>query len=191
MNARDVSGSVLPSVGERPVAEDDGPTAGGIAGAVAFWVVAIGIALLTTSLFNQPAWVWAVRVITMVAGVGVAIFLIVREKARAGQGLPPDRDSSAFDLWTIAHTIAGLVMGAWALPGLLVLVYTIAWEVFEFEVPGFGDKEIMLNRVVDVAVACVGWLVVAGFIALATGQQMPWLLPTQDSLLRAAGLRLF
>jgi len=178
-------------MGQPLVAQDEGPTAAGIAGAVAFWVAAIGVALLTTSLTNQPGWVWALRVITMVAGVGVAIFLIVREKARAGDGLPPDRDSTAFDLWTIAHTTAGLVMGAWALPGPLVLLYTIGWEVFEFNVPGFGDKEIMLNRVVDVAVACVGWLVVAGLVAIATGQQMPWLLPTQDSLLRGAGLKLF
>src|SRR2546423_13652837 len=90
-----------------------GPTKGGIIGAIVFWVVAILLVLLTTVYSNLPAWVWVVRVLAILVGVGVAVGLILREKYRRGQGLPPDTDRSAFDLWTIAHTMAGVVMGAW------------------------------------------------------------------------------
>ena len=100
-------------------------------------------------------------------------------------------DDTAFDLWTIAHTTAGLVMGIWGMPLPLVVVFTIAWEFFEKYVPGFGDKEIFANRVVDIAVALVGWIVVAGLVALITQTLMPWLLPSQQSLVRDEGLKLF
>jgi hypothetical protein len=190
MNARQMSGSAIPGAGERIVGPTTGPTTAAIAEAIAFWVVAVALAVLTSGT-NQPGWVWALRVITIAAGVGVAGWLIAREKARERRGLPIDRDASPFDLWTIAHTIAGLVMGAWGVPGPLVLVFTIAWEIFEWQVPGFGEGEIPLNRVVDVAVACVGWFVVAGLIAGITGHEMPWLLPAQDSLIRGGGLHLF
>src|SRR5690242_3174340 len=97
-------------------ADDDnpaGPTTGGIIGAVIFWVVAIVLVLLTTT-FSVPGWVWAVRILSVLIGVGIAVGLILREKYRRGQGLPTDTDKTAFDLWTIAHTMAGVVMGAWA-----------------------------------------------------------------------------
>ena len=150
-----------------------GPTTGGIIGAVVFWVVAIALVLLTTK-FDVPGWVWALRILSVLIGVGIAVGLILREKYRRGQGLPPDTDKSAFDLWTIAHTMAGVVMGTWAVPFPLVALFTIAWEFFEYFVPGFGDQEIFMNRVVDILVAWAGWFALAGIIALATSTSLPF-----------------
>ena len=161
----------------------DGPSSSGIIGAIVFWVVAIILSFFTAATQDQPGWVWALRIILMVGGVGFAIFLIFRERTqrRAGNS---DSDNSPFDLWTIAHTTAGLVMGAWGVPFPLVVVFTIAWEFFEKYVPGFGDGEIFSNRIVDIAVAWVGWIIVAGIVAGSTQTDMPWLLPLVTSLIR-------
>jgi hypothetical protein len=156
-------------------AESDAPSTGGIIGAIVFWVVAIVLVLVSVPLSNIPTWVWVLRIALPIIGVGIAVGLILRERYRKSQGLPEDRDDRAFDLWTIAHTTAGLVMGAWTVAFLLVATYTIAWEIFEITVKGFGDKEIPANRVVDIAVAWIGWFVVAGVIALATNTGLPWL----------------
>ena len=109
--------------------------------------------------------------------------LIAREKSREHRGLPLNRDAQPFDLWTIAHTTLGLVMGAWGVLGLFVVIFTIGWEIFEWKVPGFGETESPLNRVVDVGVAVGGWLIVAGLIALLTHTSIPWLLPSKDAWL--------
>ena len=152
----------------------EGPTTGGIIGAIIFWVVAIVLVLITSVLSDLPAWVWAVRIITVLAGVGLVVGLILREKYRRSRGLPMDTDKTAVDLWTIAHTMAGVVMGAWAVLAPLVVIFTIAWEIFEKLVPGFGDQEILANRVVDVLGAWAGWFVVAAIIAAATQTPLPW-----------------
>jgi hypothetical protein len=160
-----------------------GPSTNGIIGAIAFWVVAIILSFITAEVEDQPSGVWVLRVALMLFGVIYTIFLIFRERAqrRAGNS---DSDSSDFDLWTIAHTTAGLVLGAWGVPFPLVVVFTIAWEFFEKYVPGFGDGEVFSNRVVDIAVAWVGWILVAGVVALSTSTDMPWLLPLTTSLVR-------
>ena len=158
------------------------PTTGGIIGAAAFWVVAIAIAALTV-WWAAPAYVWVLRILSIVAGVGVAVGLIIRENSRESHGLPVDRDSTAFDLWTIAHFLAGVVMGAWGIPFVLVAVYTIAWEIFEWQVPGFGDAEIFTNRLVDIAVAWIGWLLLALVVTAGTSQGLPWLVPMTGSIL--------
>jgi hypothetical protein len=138
--------------------------------AVVFWSIAILLSFLTTPLGDVAAWIWALRLIAIAAGVAIAIVLIARDK-------DIQRDSTPFDYWTIAHTMAGVVMGAWSIPFPLVVIFTIAWEIFEYVVPGFGDTEIFSNRVVDIAVAWAGWIIVAGAVALSTHASMPWLLP--------------
>ena len=174
----------------------DSPTTSGIVGAVIFWVVAVLLGLLTAPVEDGkvPTWVWTVRIALIVAGVGYVIWLILREISRRKSGLGASRDDTAFDLWTIAHTTAGLVMGAWGIPFPLVVVFTVAWEFFEKYVPGFGDKEVFSNRVVDILVAIVGWLVVAGIVSLGTSDPniaIPWLAPADQSLVRDAWLHLF
>jgi hypothetical protein len=156
-------------------AESDAPSTGGIIAAIVFWVVAIVLVLVSVPLTNIPTWVWVLRIALVVIGVALAIGLILRERYRKNQGLTEDRDTTPVDLWTIAHTTAGLVMGAWSVAGLLVAIFTIGWEIFEYTVPGFGDKETFANRVVDVAVAWIGWILVAGIVAAATGTAIAWL----------------
>jgi hypothetical protein len=139
-----------------------------------FWVAAVVLAAFTI-WWSPPAWVWLLRVATVLAGIGTAVWLILRERWRAQRGLPADRDATAFDLWTIAHTLAGMVMGAWGIPCPLLVIYTVGWEAFEWRVPGFGDAEIVANRIVDVGVAWVAWLVTAAWLSAATGVRIPWL----------------
>jgi hypothetical protein len=64
-------------------------------------------------------------------------------------------------------------------PLLFVLILTIAWEFYEYFFVGFGDKESFINRVTDVGVALVGWLLVV-LVAMAvtvTGSSFPFILP--------------
>jgi hypothetical protein len=75
-------------------------------------------------------------------------------------------------------------MGAWALPLPLVLILTIVWEFFEGYGGGIGKDESLDNRIVDVVVAVMGWIVLAGITTAGTGTEMPWLLPAVQSLVR-------
>lgn len=168
-----------------------GPTTSGIVEAIIFWALAIGLVVLTTAMINQLDGIWALRIGLALGGVVLAGVLIGREKRRERHGLPLDRDATAFDLWTIAHTVAGMVMGAWGVPFPLVALFTIAWEIFEWLVPGFGESETLKNRVVDIAVAWVGWLIIAAVVAAVAHTAIPWILPSSESLVRNAGLHLF
>jgi hypothetical protein len=103
-------------------------------------------------------------------GMGLKDFVVAN-------GPSANTDSTPFDRWTISHTGAGVVLGVWYSPLWVVVLLTIIWEVFEWKVRGFGDKEIFLNRVVDVGVALVGWLVVATIVLAATGSPFPLLAP--------------
>src|SRR5579871_3275754 len=136
----------------RAMAAETKPTTNGIIAAIIFWSVAIFLSVVTSAVQNVPGWVWAIRVLTILVGVAVAITLIVRENYQTRHGIPHDRDNTAFDLWTIAHTMAGLVMGAWGVPFPLVAIFTIGWEIFEYVTIGFGDADIFSNRIVDIAV---------------------------------------
>ncbi len=167
------------------------PSIGAYIGLVAFWLVAIFLSFVTAPLEDQPGLVWVIRVLFLIAGAGEVLAIRSHEKLLEGRGAALDRDNKAFDWWTIAHTTAGLIMGAWGVPFPMVIVFTIGWEIFEKYVPGFGDTEIFSNRVVDIAVAWVGWIIVAGMIALTSQTDMPWLLPSIQSLVRDAGLHLF
>jgi hypothetical protein len=73
-----------------------------------------------------------------------------------------NRDKGKFDPWTVVHTLAGVVFGLWYVPFIYVLITVFWWELFEFTVKGFGDKEVIINRGVDMGVAIVGWLIVVG-----------------------------
>lgn len=159
----------------------NGPSAGTIALTVLFWVVAIVIGFLTAPTSDQPTSVWVIRVVTIVVGIGYVVWLILRERSRPAD---PNRDTRAVDLWTIAHTMAGVVMGAWALPFSLVLIYTVAWEFFEKYTRGIGDEERLDNRIVDVVVALMGWITFAGITTAGTTTDIPWLLPAVQSIIR-------
>jgi hypothetical protein len=100
-----------------------------------------------------------------VTGLWVAATLVlgVLDKVKGGAG-PVDK--GPFDLWTISHSGAGLVLGVWYVPLVFVLFFTITWEIFEILVPGFGENEVWSNRATDVGSALFFWLVVV-LIAVA------------------------
>ena len=82
-------------------------------------------------------------------------------------------DRGAFDWWTVVHFLAGVTFGAFFLPLWWVLAVVLAWELFEAAVPGWGLNEPFVGRVVDVAVALLGWLIVTGVTALVIRGQLP------------------
>jgi hypothetical protein len=84
-------------------------------------------------------------------------------------------DSGWIDRWTISHTGAGLVFGIWWLPLAFVLPLVIAWEVFEITVPGFGENESYWNRLTDILVAIIGWLLVVLLAHAISHTPIPWL----------------
>jgi hypothetical protein len=61
------------------------------------------------------------------------------------------------------------------------VVITIGWEFFEKYVPGFGEKEILANRAVDVVGAWVGWLALAALVTLIEGKGLPFFAPAADA----------
>ncbi|HEX9436160.1 MAG TPA: hypothetical protein VGA16_03250 [Candidatus Limnocylindria bacterium] len=115
---------------------------------------------------------WAVTgawVLVTVA-LGLYDFFGVGSRGGAGEGI----DVRPVDRWTIAHTGAGLVFGVWFLPFVVVLPLVVLWEVFESLPTGFGQGEIITNRLVDIGVALVGWIAVTAIAAGLTGASIPW-----------------
>ena len=143
-----------------------------VTSAVIFVVVlaAIIVLLILTHGLAVPLAVrWVVTGLWMIG----TVILGIRDLVVGGD--TDSLDATAFDRWTIIHASAGLVFGLWFIPLLVVLVITIGWEVFEALVPGFGDKEIFLNRVVDVGSAVVVWLVTVVVVVLVTHASFPLL----------------
>jgi hypothetical protein len=113
-------------------------------------------------------WVrWSVTIVWVLANVGLAIYDFVLPSKPKGSA---PTDSLPVDRWTLAHTGSGIVLGIWYVPLWSVLVLTIAWEIFEMRVVGFGDKEIIKNRIVDIGVAIVGWLLI---VITVMGTRLP------------------
>jgi hypothetical protein len=82
-------------------------------------------------------------------------------------------DATPLDRWTIVHTLAGVVFGFWFVPIIWVVILVFFWECFEFSVAGFGDKEVIMNRVVDMGVAIGGWLIVVIAFMAIKGASFP------------------
>jgi len=82
-----------------------------------------------------------------------------------------ETDTIAFDIWTVNHTLAG-VLFAWMLPFWWMTLVVSVWEVLEAEwTVGLGDGEDPWNHVVDVIVALVGWWI---FILIWSRDDIPW-----------------
>jgi hypothetical protein len=167
------------------------PSKAGVIGAFIFWGIAGVLSLLTIAVSQQPGWEWLFRVLMVIAGAVIVFVSLRRESDLKHRGLTAQRIPRIVDSWTLVHTCAGLVMGALGIPFPLVALFTVGWEIYEYVVPGFGDTELMANRMVDIGVAWVGWLVVAGIVALLTKTPIPWLLPSTQSVVRDAALHLF
>lgn len=156
------------------------------ASAIGFAVVVLVFLGLSLATFDPrvSTVTWVIRITGTVAWVVFALLLGYRDiVAKKGDG-PQDIDRVAFDRWSWVHATAGCMFGLWGVPLLLVAVITIAWEFFEKYVPGFGENEILANRIVDVLGAWIGWTVVAVVIALIESDQVPFLWPLADAWVR-------
>ena len=120
---------------------------------------ALGLILMTRGLVVAPWLRWGVTGVWLVA----IIILGIIDFPNAND---TSRDVTPLDRWTIIHAGAGVVFGLWFVQLLYVLNVVIFWECFEFAVASFGEQEVILNRVVDVVVAILGWLVVVGAMAI-------------------------
>jgi hypothetical protein len=149
--------------------------------AIAFAVVVLVFFLISLATFDPQVktHTWVIRIAGTVGWLIFAIVLGYRDiVTKKGDG-PQDIDKTAFDRWSWVHATAGCMFGLWGVPLLVVAVITIAWEFFEKYVPGFGENEIIWNRVVDVIGAWIGWTIVALVIAAIEGDSVPffWALP--------------
>lgn len=128
---------------------------------------------------------WVLRWVCTAVWLGFAAYLARRDIVHKKAGTNNDIDRVPFDRWSWIHATAGALMGLWLIPFTLTLIITIAWEFFEKFVPGIGESEIFLNRLVDVGVALLGWVVFAFLIVQIEGGGMPFLWPAADSWIRA------
>lgn len=154
--------------------------------AILFAVTVAVFVLLGLATFDPEvrAVTWVLRIVGTAAWLVFAGILGYRDIiAKKGDG-PTDIDRFSFDRWTWVHATAGCMLALWGVPLPLVAVITIAWEFFEKYVPGFGENEVLWNRVVDVVGAWLGWLLVAALIAVIEGDSLPLLLPSADAWVR-------
>ena len=105
-----------------------------------------------------PAWLRWGAVAVWAALTGVLLWIDV--------SLDPATDSRPVDIWTIAHGFAGIVFGIWFVPIWLIVALTVLWEVFEAVTRGFGDKEVIINRIIDVGIAIALWATVVLVVML-------------------------
>jgi RHS repeat-associated protein len=159
----------------------DNPPKSTLAKAAGLFIAAIALSVLTLS--PAPGWLAASLIGTAALVIGGAS-LLYAEKAHPE--MVKHRDHTPFDVWSIVHGGAGIVFGLFSVPFPLVAVFTVAWEYFEWKVPGLGESEQLENRTTDVAVAWAGWILFAGVSALAAGapSRMPWGRPAEGALLR-------
>ena len=110
---------------------------------------------------------WGVTIAFILATAGFGAYDHFFDKDTEG------RDQKPCDKWTIIHTLAGVVFGLWYVPLVYVVITVLWWEVFEATVKGFGDKEVILNRVVDMGVALGGWLLMVVAALIFLGASFP------------------
>lgn len=130
--------------------------------------------LLLAFFTHRPVVPEAVRWIVTGAWVVVTGALGLYDFFGVGGGTGEGIDKLPVDRWTIAHTGAGVVFGVWFLPFVLVLALTVLWEVFESLPTGFGQGEIITNRIVDVSVALGAWFLVTVIAGAIAGAPIPW-----------------
>jgi hypothetical protein len=118
---------------------------------------------------------WTVTILWILVTVGLGIydFFLMRGSTDPGPG--GAIDVKPLDRWTVSHTGAGLVLGVWFVPLVWLVLLVVAWEAFEFFVPGFGETEILANRGVDILVAVIGWFVVVLISMAITGAPFPFI----------------
>lgn len=133
---------------------------------VSLLAIIVGLGLSVIPLHGtqiSSEWRWG---ITIGFGVVTLTIAILNDWAHVLPGI----DRGAFDYYTLAHFCGGLAFGAWCMPLWWVVAVVVGWEFYEKYVPGWGENEKLSNRIVDISVALIGWLLVAGF---GTGWKLP------------------
>lgn len=147
--------------------------------AAVFLVVAITVIVLTSKTSAaDPTWHRATRWVVTVGLVALVVVRLILEGTifKPPPGQPPPWDRQLADpWWTTIHTLTGVVLGFWLTPFVVTVAATLAWEVLEISVPGFGDEEVNGNRLVDNLVAWAGWLVVVVLSAVVSGLPIPFI----------------
>jgi RHS repeat-associated protein len=189
------AGTGGPATEPAPASEPSGPTLFGIplASAIMFAVTVLtflAIMLLTLDQGVSSTTWWVRGIVTGAWAAGAITLGIIDIVLKTGGG---GIDEPAFDRWSIIHGGFGVVAGLWGIPFPVVAVITVLWEVFEAKFHGFGEGESWGNRVVDVGVAWVGWIMFAGGVSLfdPNRRPMPWLVPARESWARDRWLKLF
>jgi hypothetical protein len=137
---------------------------------------AFALILLTIHHRPHPEWFSVLRYVVTGGWILLVVGRLVLEGtvSKPIPGMPPPWDRQIVDpWWTTIHTLTGLVLGLWLTPLLVVVVVTLGWELLEISVPGFGDEEINGNRLTDIAVAWIGWLIGLAVAATAGGWVFP------------------
>jgi len=120
-----------------------------------------------------PLWLaWLISGLWVAAALIMGLIDFVLSKGSQGS-----TDTTAIDRWTAIHFGAGIVFGIWYVPILWVVILAFFWECFEFSVAGFGDQEIIQNRLMDIAAAVVGWLIVVILIVAIAKTPFPAVSP--------------
>jgi hypothetical protein len=128
----------------------------------AVFLAGVAVVYFTYGGAMKPWLRWGITGAWALVTIGLGIYDLILDAGGEGE-----TDATPFDRWSISHAGAGVVFGVWFVPLWAVLAMTIVWELFEVYVPGFGESEIMRNRVVDVGSAVVAWLVIV-LVAMGT-----------------------
>jgi hypothetical protein len=95
-----------------------------------------------------PMWV-----IATIAVPWAAFSALLRVKRR-GLG----REGRYLDWWSIPHAVGGALLALVRIEGWIVAAIAVGWELIEI---GTRVREHPVNRVIDVALALVGWAVIS------------------------------
>lgn len=131
-------------------------------------LVVLGIGLIWLTRQKGVLALWAQLAVTIPWVVGTVIMGlndIVYDNEKPGVN-----DRTPFDRWTMSHIFVGAVFAVWYIPFWAVIAMTLVWEAFEYYIPGFGDKETMVNRAVDVVGA---WVMYAICVIVIMGTRQP------------------
>lgn len=117
-----------------------------------------------------------VRYVSAAILFGFVLFRLILEGtvSKPPPGQPPPWDQQLVDpWWSSIHTMTGVVLGVWLVPFFYSALLTCLWEVLEIAVPGFGDQEINGNRLTDLLLAWLGWLIAASIVSWISRMKLP------------------
>eukprot|EP01084_Bolivina_argentea_P096569 173621_1 len=147
-------------------------------GSTITWYTVVSLALFFLGLswllviyveWQHKMYAWWVKISIVIIYIGLGLYLVITDLI--GQTGEYETDSKCADVWTIIHFLAGPFF-AILLPHWWMCLVVSLWEVLEYYTTGLGDEEILCNRIVDVAVAIVGWWII---VIIFICKYIPWI----------------